>query len=305
MWQLTNPITPRDAAEVWIESNGITPQSNFIPVLMQHGPLNSAALLIIGWDIAKIAQATPASSADNTITVTFSTYGSLIPNSGRHMTVSVAGLLGSNTTSGVLQLTSNSEALDPTAAWNQTTGVYVCDCVVRAHACVSMFSVYVLDAHTHTHTYPHKHTGTIFLTVVKTTVPHFLYTVSFVVENPVDGQEAPTLIHISAAWPITQYAVNRSTGAQAPLLVQSLLTRWIQQHDPGAGTHAATRCNSLQHTATPQSHKDDSWLLDTVTHCNTLQHTAIRRCKQYLRVENRITRYCALFAVKHDNLKLR
>ena len=199
-WQVTNPINPQDAPTVKIELNGDTALSIFVPVDMEHGPFNEAPLVIIGWDVIRIGQATPSTSTTNTITVSLSTYGSLVQNSGRSMNITVTGLLGSNTSSGVIPVLGHGYVFASEGVWD-------------------------------------RNTGTIVFTALATTEPHVLYTLSFLLRNPDEGQDAPTLLNVSAGWPIQPKPLNRSSGAESPLLVHGFVRAWIQQHDPGAGAN--------------------------------------------------------------------
>jgi len=199
---VTNPNTPQDAPTVEIELHGSTPLSNFIPVPMLHGPLNTAALLIIGWDKAEIRQATPASGAINTIFIVLSTYGSLVSNSGRSMNITIAGLRGANTSSGLLPISSDSHqnVFAGHGVWNQTA-------------------------------------GQLIITAITTTEAHVAYSLSFILQNPVEGQDAPYPIEASAGWPISALSMTRGNGTDAPLGVHSFLRAWIEQSDPGAGAN--------------------------------------------------------------------
>ena len=185
-----------------IEFNGATPLSKFVAVPMLHGPLNTAALLIIGWDNAQIRQATPASGGINTILVGISTYGSLVQNSGRSMNITIAGLRGSTTSSGLLPLSTNSHqsVFASNGVWNRTAGSFI-------------------------------------ITAIATTEPHVAYNLSFILKNPVEGQDAPSPIEVSAGWPISAKAMTRGSGAEAPLGVHSFLRARIEQSDPGAGAN--------------------------------------------------------------------
>ena len=197
-FNLANPLVPQDAAPVYISTKGSIALSDFLPVKMLHGPLNSAALLIIGWDERRIAQATPAASAQNTITVTFSTYGHLIWDAGRSTKVSIAGLRGANQTSSVVPITSDDDVFADEAAWNHTT-------------------------------------STLVFTIIKTTQAHYNYVLSFVLQNPDEGQDAPNPIELSAAWPIAPAAMSRGAGVLTPLLVHAFITKFLEQRDPSAG----------------------------------------------------------------------
>ena len=229
-WQITNPTAPQDAPDVKVETNGPLPDSNFPESSMQHGEFNTAALLIIGWDVAKIGQSTPAVSTANTITVTFSTYGSFVVNQGRSLLVSISGLVESSTPSGIVEVmepkvyddygvdqdTGNDDMLAAEGLWNQTT-------------------------------------GTIVVTVINTTEAHVEYVFSFVITNPGAGQESPSQLNISAEWPIPAMSMTPDSGVTAPLLIHSFLTRYIEQNDPGAGAN-----NTFELFLTSRSHLPSS-----------------------------------------------
>jgi hypothetical protein len=212
--QVTNPTIPQDAPIVQVETQGPSLNSNLRVSSMVHGLLNEAALVIIGWDFAKIGQATPAVSAENTLTVTLATYGSFVVNKGRSLEVSITGLLGSSMPSravrvfepqtydshGVLQSTGNEDMFSEVGYWNATTGTFV-------------------------------------FTVINTTESRTRYVLSFAIQNPASGQDMPEQINISAAWPIPPVPMNTSTGVETPLLVHSFVTSYIEQNDPGTGAN--------------------------------------------------------------------
>jgi hypothetical protein len=118
------------------------------------------------------------------------------------MTLSVTGLLGTNTssTSDTLRVTEVGQVrgiFSQTGQWNQST-------------------------------------GSLAFTVLKTTEPHNEYIISFVIQNPLNGQDAPLEVKIAVdQWPMAPFLLNRSTGVETPLLVHSFLWSWLQQNDPG------------------------------------------------------------------------
>lgn len=197
-FDLVNPLLPQHAPSVSISTQGTLAYSNFLPVPMLQGPLNSAALVIIGWDLRKIAQATPATAAQNTITVTFSTYGHLIWNTARSTNVSISGLKGANQSSASIKIMSEDDVFPEYAAWNHTA-------------------------------------ATLVFRIIKTTRASYAYVMSFVLQNPDVGQDAPEPIELSSAWPIASAPMSRATGFLTPLLIHGFVTKFLQQCDPSAG----------------------------------------------------------------------
>ncbi len=118
------------------------------------------------------------------------------------MNITIAGLRGSTTSSGLLPLSTNSHpsVFASNGLWNRTAGSFM-------------------------------------ITAIATTEPHVAYNLSFILRNPVEGQDAPSPIEVSAGWPIAAKAMTRGSGAEAPLGVHSFLRARIEQSDPGAGAN--------------------------------------------------------------------
>ena len=181
-----------------IMATGSTIQESFDLLPMTVTPGPEYCLIIIRFGSYSIGQSTPSAGALNLITVTFSTSVTLATGT----LVKISNLTSTTTSDGLLGI---SEArgypnLGQNCSWNRTTGTLSC-------------------------------------TVLSNTLPFVDYTISFMLQNPLLGQESPNVfIETSNPMPIAPLLMLYGSGNAAPLLIARFVANGIEQSTcwPGA-----------------------------------------------------------------------
>ena len=160
----------------------------------EGGPGSAAPLLIADFTVKKISQQSASVDAENVIRVTFSTRTSLFPGSK----ITLRGLTTTvSPEDGVVQInTADVAHLAKEAVWSPGTGQLV-------------------------------------ISVLQSTVARREYAFSFIVTNPANGQDSPTVNISSSGIVIMPTAMNSASGNYAPLLVARFVVANISQSSLG------------------------------------------------------------------------
>ena len=180
-----------------VNATGSTLSESFDPLEMSLTQGPAYCLLINNFIAYSVSQSTPSALALNTITATLSTSAALVVGT----TVKISNLTATNTTDGLLPIkgTNANQIFGQYCLWTQISGTLLC-------------------------------------TVQNNSLPRFVYTFSFTVQNPILGQDSPA-VSIETTFPssISQILMNYGAGNTAPLLIARFLTNGIQQSTVSSG----------------------------------------------------------------------
>jgi hypothetical protein len=207
----------------FINATGSAAQETFFLLPMTVALGPTYPLAIISFDTIRIGQSNPSAGALNTITVTFST--SVLLSAGT--LVKISNLTSTNTSDGVIPIkeAGGNLNLGQSCSWKQSTGTLTC-------------------------------------TVVSSTVAYVNLAISFILQNPLVGQDSPNVFieAISPTTPIVPIQLVSASGNAAPLLISRFITNRIEQSTSSSGALNTIRASFTLNVALFGS-VSDIWIL--------------------------------------------